>query len=284
MNVSFIVPCRDKAPFVEDCVRSVLMQTYAPFEIVLSDQGSTDGTLAILEQLAAEYNGPNEVRVLRCPDTELRGMAGLNRHYAWLHQRISGDIVIACSADDTVYPDRVTHTVEAFREFNPSYVGTGLQYERPDGSVIGETDFPKRASRRIGMAEAIEHDIGSSASGAWSRDLWERHGPLQGIESQDVVLPMMAMVERGYYYVDEVLHRYVAHADPANTGMEGQMRAASGSPEMLRLVEVNNFHHAYNWLALWRRMKPFLAALAEADRKALLDRVMDRCRGWSDAR
>jgi glycosyltransferase involved in cell wall biosynthesis len=247
MKVSFICPIRNKAAHVEKAVRSILNQSYSPMEIVLSDQGSTDGSLVIVKKLADEYDGPNRVRILSCTDTDYKGMAGLNKHFNYIDTQIEGDIVISCSADDFVHPDRALHTVRAFQEFDASYVNTGVCYATETSDSQNCTEFPDRASRWLTPDEVIRYQIGSSGSSAWARDLYQKHGPLEGCEQQDMILPMMALIERGIYYVDEVLHTYISHGSLENTGLGGQLIAARDETHYAQLSELNNFINVLNW-------------------------------------
>jgi glycosyltransferase involved in cell wall biosynthesis len=318
MQVSFIVPCRNKAKFVARTVETVLAQTYSPMEIVLSDQGSTDGTLEILQKMAAEYKGPNTVRVLQCPHTEFRGMAGLNQHLNWLHGQITGDIVIMCSADDLNHPERAEWTVKAFKEHNPSYVGTCVQYLDSEYRYHGEmTAFGivdgdlARPDCFVDPVENIINLIGSSASSAWSRDLFEKYGPLRMVESQDILLPFFATCERGIFYVNKPLHAYVRHACANNTGMEGVVRAASKEAgalleriktaegeekEVLQLqyelakctehasVETNNYHYTSNFFAILRRVNEMQINLIPELYEALLQKAVEGANIWTCAR
>lgn len=278
MKVSFICPVRDKAPYVEKTVRSILAQTYSPMEIVLSDQGSTDGSLKIIRRLAANYDGPNRVRVLSCPDTSRKGMIGLNNHLNFLDTQIEGDVVIMCSADDLNHPERAAHTVQAFEAFNPSYVNTGVVYARDDGEVTGMTDFPDRGSRWLGVRETIEHGIGSNGSSAWARDLYQKHAPLRGCEQQDLILPMMALFERGIYFVDIPLHVYIMHPSLDNTGIMGQLEAAKDDAVLNnQLAEINNFMHVFNWTAVlgrWQSDPEITAKVTAADVSEMLMQKM----------
>lgn len=257
-KVSFIVPCRDKAQFVGDTVHTVLRQTYSPMEIVLSDQGSMDDSLDIMKAAAYKYDGPNKVRILECPHTESIGMAGLNNHLNWLNTQIEGDIVIMCSADDLNHPERVEHTVRAFEEHNPSYVGTCVQYLQPDfkenpNSEVQVTSYGED-DRFVDPIDNVAKLVGSSASSAWARDLYDKYAPLNGIESQDVLLPFFATIERGLYYVAKPLHAYIRRADKNNTGLEGVMRAAETPEELSAYTELVNFHCTSNWFAILRRL------------------------------
>lgn len=53
MRFSIIVPVYNVAPFLAECVESVLRQTYADYEIVLVDDGSTDNSPAMCDEFAS---------------------------------------------------------------------------------------------------------------------------------------------------------------------------------------------------------------------------------------
>jgi glycosyltransferase involved in cell wall biosynthesis len=48
--VSCIVPCFDGERFLEECLRSILAQTHRPLEIIVVDDGSSDGSAAIVRR------------------------------------------------------------------------------------------------------------------------------------------------------------------------------------------------------------------------------------------
>jgi glycosyltransferase involved in cell wall biosynthesis len=288
MKVSFIVPCRNKGRHVGATVDSVFRQTFSPMEIVLSDQGSTDGSLAVLEDKASLYDGPNKVWIFRCPDLEYRGMAGLNCHLNWLHTQIDGDVVIMCSADDLVHADRATRTVQMFREHGASYVGTGLRNLWPDGSLSHDTDFPDRRSRWIKPLEVFPQTLTISMSSAWARDLYEKHGPLRGVEAQDIILPVMALYERGVYYLDELLHYYIrwGNLDSPNQAVSLVAQQDAQSPEMAQAFETNAWQNASHWHAVARRFHEdgVFAMMSVPEQGALFQRILAQTEVWARAR
>jgi glycosyltransferase involved in cell wall biosynthesis len=55
-EVSVIIPVYNMEQFLEDCLNSVLAQTFTDFEIVIVNDGSTDRSAAIVEQIATKDN------------------------------------------------------------------------------------------------------------------------------------------------------------------------------------------------------------------------------------
>lgn len=291
MRASFIVPCRNKERHVAACARSVLAQT-EPCDIYFSDQGSTDATRSILADLVGGYSGHHKVYLLDCPHTHRRGRLGMNAHVNWLmlEAGIDGDLIIQCSADDLNHPDRVKYTKRAFEEHNPSWIGTQVQYLDPSGIDKSTfTDFPNRATRWISPEEAIKHQIGSCGSSAWARDLYEKHGPLVGFEQDDMILPSMALTERGMYFIDLPLHTYVRHASLDNTGFQGQIAAAESDEHRDQLVEINDFVHVRNWTRVLQRWQEHVTwkAKLEGDQAvcmALMEKIVVCAHGYAYVR
>lgn len=56
--VSVIVPCynNNNERYLRDCFDSIINQTYSPIQLIVIDDGSTDGTSALLEKLQIEYD------------------------------------------------------------------------------------------------------------------------------------------------------------------------------------------------------------------------------------
>jgi glycosyltransferase involved in cell wall biosynthesis len=103
--VSIVTPCRNAAPFIEQCVASVLKQDYPFVEHIVQDGASDDGTVEILRRY-----GRNErsLQVVSVPDTGQSD--GLNRAL----QRCRGDILGVLNADDEYLPHAASWSVEQF--------------------------------------------------------------------------------------------------------------------------------------------------------------------------
>lgn len=57
MKVSVVIPCFNVEAHVETAVRSALQQAHPELEVIAVDDGSTDGTRAVLERMATEHRG-----------------------------------------------------------------------------------------------------------------------------------------------------------------------------------------------------------------------------------
>jgi glycosyltransferase involved in cell wall biosynthesis len=284
MKVAYVIFVRNKAhlaDYLVRCVKSAFAQTYSPMEIILSDQGSTDGTRELLEALASEYKGPNTVRVLDCPDTAMKGMAGMNAHFAWLHAELDADIIVPAAGDDYAEPDRTAVLIEAFERTGADMVGAAMYFADPGAKEpAGRSSFAREGW--VTVEEVVVKKVGGSSAPAWRRSLWERMQPIPGLCGVDVFMPPIACVLGGFYYVNKPLYTYVNHADVRNTGLEGVMRAL---PEAERkpVDEHRFFQTAGAWQWVLRRMTS-LGVGSAADRQWVAEAAMAHYEAWLDTR
>ncbi len=105
--VSTIIPVYNRAKMVGASVQSVLAQTYRPIEIILVDDGSTDGTLDELNRLAAKHG--DLIRVVH----REKGGPGLARETGRLVLR--GEFIQYLDSDDFLFPRKFEVQVSALR-------------------------------------------------------------------------------------------------------------------------------------------------------------------------
>ena len=56
--ISVIIPIHNTEKYLKRCIDSILDQTYTNWELLLINDGSTDGCWKICREYEAEYNGP----------------------------------------------------------------------------------------------------------------------------------------------------------------------------------------------------------------------------------
>src|SRR6266699_858320 len=74
--VSIIVPARNEERNIRRCVTSLLEQDYEHFEVIVVDDGSSDGTSRILDELIASHPQGDRLFVLRLHDALPEGWTG----------------------------------------------------------------------------------------------------------------------------------------------------------------------------------------------------------------
>jgi glycosyltransferase involved in cell wall biosynthesis len=127
--ISIIVPTFNRGHFLERCLRSVLDQTYRRLECLVMDGGSKDGTVALLQRLAA---ADPRLRFISEPDQGETYATNKGLDLA------RGDILGIQASDDFYVPDAVEKSVE-FLLAHPQYVGVGADvlYVDPAGKSLG---------------------------------------------------------------------------------------------------------------------------------------------------
>lgn len=126
-TVSVVVPVYNVAPYLRSCVESLLDQRFTDFEIVLVDDGSTDGSGSICDELAVMYP-----RVSIIHQVNGGACAARNRGI----DKARGEFLVFVDADDLVDEDYLGHLMES----DADMVVTGL---RKFGSK-NETSMPAR--------------------------------------------------------------------------------------------------------------------------------------------
>lgn len=108
-RVSVALCTYDGARFLEAQLESLAAQTRLPDELVVCDDRSTDGTVAMLESFARR--APFPVRIEVNPST-LRSTANFGKAIGLC----TGDLIATCDQDDVWMPEKIACTVAAFAE------------------------------------------------------------------------------------------------------------------------------------------------------------------------
>lgn len=104
--VSVVMPVFNAAKFIRESVGSVLAQTYQDWELLLVDDGSTDGSSEIARRFSESE--PTRIRYLEHPGHANRG-ATVSRNLAIQHAR--GPYIAPLDADDVWFPQKLAEQV-----------------------------------------------------------------------------------------------------------------------------------------------------------------------------
>jgi glycosyltransferase involved in cell wall biosynthesis len=109
-RVSVALCTHNGARFVSEQLRSILAQTTPPDEIVLSDDASTDNTVAIATSLVRSFALPDlDFVVLRNPVA-----LGVTANFENAIRATTGDLIVLSDQDDLWHPDRLSRALQEF--------------------------------------------------------------------------------------------------------------------------------------------------------------------------
>lgn len=97
IKVSIIIPAYNESAYIENCLKSLAKQTFAPYEIIVVDNNSKDNTA----EIARKYT----TRVYSCRKQGISSARNLGAQMA------EGDLVCFMDADGTVCRNWVRHLV-----------------------------------------------------------------------------------------------------------------------------------------------------------------------------
>jgi len=123
--VSVVVPVHNGEATIRTALESILRQTYSEFELLVIDDGSTDSTPELLEDMSRR---DRRVRVLRNPSAMGLGWT-LNRGVA----EARGDWIARMDADDVAHPERLMRQLRALQA-DPSIHVLGTQAVEVDAA------------------------------------------------------------------------------------------------------------------------------------------------------
>lgn len=199
-RISVVTPSFNQAAFLEETIRSVLLQGYPNLEYIVVDGGSTDGSVDILRRY-----GPWLAYWVSEPD------AGQTDAIRKGIRKASGEIVAWLNSDDLYCPDALK-TAGAFLKANP---GIGLLYG--DCEMIDEEGHVTgRFSVRQGdLTELLGENFIPQPSTFCRRRAWEAvEGPdpaLQYVMDYDLWIRQLLNGVRAAY-LPAVLSRFRYHS------------------------------------------------------------------------
>lgn len=121
---SVIVPAFNSETFIEDCINSVLSQTETNFELLAVDDGSTDGTLPLLQNLSKK---DARIKVFHQENLGHTGARNTGLSHA------SGEYIVFLDSDDLLEADVLLQCKNTFEKNASDLVIYGIRQLTPSG-------------------------------------------------------------------------------------------------------------------------------------------------------
>jgi glycosyltransferase involved in cell wall biosynthesis len=137
---SIVIPTYNRAGFIKRTIESVLEQTFSDFEIIVVDDGSTDGTDEVVrsihdERIIYHYKFNEERAVARNTGVQLA----------------RGKYVTFLDSDDLLYPHHLETALDVMKKYGePEFFHLGYEFKDGGGSYHKKIDYlPKKANTRL---------------------------------------------------------------------------------------------------------------------------------------
>ena len=195
--VSVVMPAYNVAWCIGRAVDSVLAQDFRPCELIVVNDGSTDGTGALLEGYGAAITVINQ---------ENRGMSAARNAGI---RRARGTYVAFLDADDWWLAGKLSRQVELMHgRPEIGFSSTTVRVEDDDGRLLNLWRCPNGSTEILATLFAQNAAIAGGCSAVMARrDLLDRVGlfdeSLRGFEDPDLWMRLAAV--SGYACIDETL-------------------------------------------------------------------------------
>lgn len=272
LKVSVALCTFNGADFIEAQLESILKQSRPPDEVIVSDDGSQDDTLAVIERVAAGVPAP--LRVVQNPRR-----LGYAKNFESAIRQASGDVIFLSDQDDLWLERRIERMLAPFAESDRVavvYSDAFLADEqlRPTGRTV----FGARRSLGLGARSAARElvhgvDIGVLGSMmALRSSLTPYVLPLEAIWGHDHWILFIAHAIAGVKAVDEPLMYYRRHE--RNAGFDRSLDGGWWKEWAIgaRSTGIEPYaQEARRWETMLARLRELKTAAAPVDSPSTLD-------------
>jgi glycosyltransferase involved in cell wall biosynthesis len=204
-KVSVGMPVYNGGDLLKAAVDSMLNQEYTDFELIISDNASTDST----EKVCRAYEQQDK-RITYIRRDRNYGMVN-NGRYALSIAR--GEYYMAAAHDDQRYPRFISACVEKL-DANPALVLVcpAIEFFSPDGTIL-DTPYPPLHTVGMGLRERVasifkEINVGFNSYGMYRREVLNKIDFNVECFANDVVFLLQLMFHGEVAHIPEKLFRY----------------------------------------------------------------------------
>lgn len=195
--ISVIVPVYNVAPYLRECIESILSQTHQELEVILVDDGSTDGSGEICDEYAAR---DSRIHVIH----RSNGGVGAARNEGLA--AATGEYIGWVDSDDTIDPNMYKRLLEAEADI----AVCAFCRLSPNGVNLRNFGFNGAYTKPQIMDVIVKLDCGTIlCNKLYRRELWEDLQFPHCRAFDDEVISYSLLARAGSLVViDEVLYHY----------------------------------------------------------------------------
>jgi glycosyltransferase involved in cell wall biosynthesis len=235
-RVSIVIPCYNQARFLGEAIESALAQTWTPVEVIVVNDGSTDGSAAV----AARY--PVRLIAQRNHGLAAARNAGLRAS--------AGEIVVFLDADDRLRPEAAAAAVAALAAAPAAMLAFGAcAIIAEDGRSLPAPPAP-RVTDRFYPELLRRNYIWTPAMAAWRREAFARLGAFEPRVNPAADYDLYLRCARRFPFAhhDTIVAEYRQHGGSMSRNPVLMLDATLA---VLRRERAHARRHAETWAA-WR--------------------------------
>lgn len=214
--ISIIIPIYNVEKYLDDCLKSISLQSYEDFEAFLIDDGSTDKSGKICDEYVQR---DNRFKVYH----KRNGGVSSARNYGL--DRIQGEWVYFCDADDMLFNNALETLVKHINENVDCTMGGYIRINEQN-DIIGENKIYKECYMSI---EETLVDFYNPSFNMFNGFIWNRLFKRSIIEKyhlrfrEDIyikedglfLVQYLCSCSQGTYYTTKPIYKYIMHGSSA---------------------------------------------------------------------
>lgn len=278
--VSVLIPAYNHERYIEECVLSIVNQTYKELEIIISDDGSTDLTYQKILNFEKRYKD----RFVKI-DILHHQNVGVSSSLNMMLKRCSGQYIFIMASDDILKADAIAKMYD-FLKNNANYV-----------LVVGDNEIVDCESKRIywnrfreassfeqSRFKTLGESIGANVAfrkglfGYYAELLKSNHIPngylirysaikkiegYNGLYPEDWNLHLQLSKIGEFRFISEILFSYRWHSQNTVKSVDYWLKSREGRKKQLLCERNWCFQHGLklDWLKIWNKEFGFLGTI-----------------------
>ena len=208
--LSVVIPVYNVKDYLKDCLDSIISQSFSDFEVILVDDGSTDGSGDLCDIFAGQ---DSRIQVIH---QQNRGLSGARNSGI---QKVTGQWLAFVDSDDILPTDAFENMLSCVNEKVDVIIGRiGSFVESTDNIKNDRDDFSQIDVSGLSGQEAfcvllkqVSAPLWSACRSYYRTSMWKEHGFLyeEGVTSEDMRLtPRIQMMAQGIALCNHVIYYY----------------------------------------------------------------------------
>ncbi len=234
--ISLAMPTYNGEKYIEAQLDSIYNQTMIPDEVIVVDDRSTDGTVAILDRYRQKYGLKYYVNERNL---------GYNLNFEKAISLCSGDYIALCDQDDVWLPDKIEKSYMKIIEYPQEIPALVSSFNSKDISILETGQGRKMKNRDWKYNFALYTSQGCTLM--FNRKLKEIALPIPSQIMYDAYLGFVASLTGNRFYIGEQMMYYRIH--------EGNAYAQKADKSLLSIIKRN----LHKYIPLWFGVKRYHA-------------------------